>query len=98
MHNFHIYRYLWDSRVHVRIVQTRWEGVGRILPYIYRGPWVERKGKKERAIRVTFDELLRPAVTAWNKGEPYAQLVCSLPNSEANLITTTVIVPDGIQV
>ena len=25
VHNFHIYRYLWDSRVHVRIVQTRWE-------------------------------------------------------------------------
>ena len=48
VHNFHIYRYLWDSRVHVRIVQTRcWEGVERILPYIYWGPWVEREGKEK---------------------------------------------------
>ena len=47
-----------------------------------------------RSVKITFDELLRPAVAAWNKGEPYAQLVCSLPNSEINLITTTVTIPE----
>ena len=93
IHNFHLYRYTWVKRVHVRIVQSRWKRVERILPYICQGPWVERKGRRERAIKITFDKFLRPAVAAWNEGRPHAQLVCDLPQSEAGPITNTATIP-----
>ena len=93
IHNFHIYRYIWVKRVHVRIAQTRWEEVKRILPYICRGYLAEREGRRERAVKITFDKFLRPAVAAWNEGKPHAQLVCDLPKNETNIITTTATIP-----
>ena len=46
------------------------------------GPWLESKGKRERAIKITLDEFLRPAVEAWRAGLPYAELIFHLPQSE----------------
>ncbi len=88
IHNFHIHHYLTSRRAHVRITQAYWRTVEFILPYINRGPWVEREGKKERAVRITFDDFLRPAVEAWKAGKPYAQLICSIPEYETDLIST----------
>ena len=79
--------------MHVRIAQSYWGVVEFILPYISRGPLVEREGKRERAIRITFDEFLRPAVAAWKENKPYAQLVCDIPKCETNIITTCVKIP-----
>lgn len=93
IHNFHLYRCTLVKRVHVCIVQTRWNGVERILPYICQGPWVERKGKRERSVKITFDKFLRPSAAAWNEGRPHAQLVCDLPKNETSCITTTPIIP-----
>ena len=79
IHNFHIYCYLRTDRVHVRIVQSYWGIVEFILSYISRGPLVEREGKRERAIRVTFDKFLRPAVAAWKENKPYPQVSLQHP-------------------
>ena len=46
------------------------------------GPWLESEGKRERAIKITFDEFLCPAVEAWRVGLPYAELIFHLPQSE----------------
>ena len=35
-----------------------------------------RDGKRERAVRVTFDEVLKPAVEAWKAGLPYIAIWC----------------------
>ena len=88
IHNFHINHYLTSRRAHVRITQSYWRTVEFILPYINRGPWVEREGVKERAVRITFDDFLRPAVEAWKAGKPYAQLICDIPEYETDLIST----------
>ena len=58
IHNFHIHHYLTARRTHVRITQSHWETVQFYLPYINQGPWVERNGKRERAIKITLDNLL----------------------------------------
>ena len=49
---------------------------------------MERNGKKERAIRITFDEFLRPAIEAWWAGKPYAGLIADIPEYETDLIST----------
>ena len=49
--------------------------------------------EKGRPIKITFDDFLRPAVTTWKNGEPYARIVCDLPESVAKSITTTVPIP-----
>ena len=59
-----------------------------VLPYIKRGPWVEREGKRERAVKITFDDFLRPVVEAWKAGKPYAQLIWDIPKYETNIIST----------
>ena len=46
------------------------------------GPWLESEGKRERAIKITFNEFLHPAVEAWGAGLPYAELIFRLPQSE----------------
>ena len=70
--------------MHVRIAQSYWGVVEFIVPYISRGPFVEREGKRERAIRVTFDKFLRPAVAAWKE---------NIIKCETNIITTCVKIP-----
>ena len=52
------------------------------MPYINLGPWVESEGKRERAIKITFDEFLRPAVEAWRAQLPYVELIFCLLQSE----------------
>ena len=43
------------------------------------GPWVESEGKRERAVKITFDEFLRLVVEAWKAGFTYAELIYGLP-------------------
>ena len=59
------------------------------MPYINLGPWLESEGKRERAVRITFDEFLRLAVEAWRAGLPYAELIFRLPQSELEPITSS---------
>ena len=57
------------------------------MPYICRGQWVESSEKREREVRVTFDDFLRPVVEAWRAGLCIRALVCQIPVSGASLIT-----------
>ena len=50
-------------------------------------------GERGRPIKITFDDFLRPAVTAWKNREPHAHIVCDLPESVVGTITTTVPIP-----
>ena len=51
------------------------------LPYIDLGPWVERDGKRERAIKITFDNFLQPVVLEAKRArKPYAPLIYDLNN------------------
>ena len=60
VHNFHLYRYLFRGHIHVRIAQSHWGAVQTVLSYV---SW--RVGEEEgKPIKITFDEFLRPAVTA----------------------------------
>ena len=88
IHNFHIDFFLTVRRLHVRITPTYWRIVQFILPYINRGPWVEHEGKRERAVRITFDDFLQLAVKAWRAGEPYANLIFDIPKYEIGLISS----------
>ena len=72
----------------MRITPSHWETVKFYLPYIDLGPWVERDGKRERAIKITFDDFLQPAVEARRARKPYAPLIYDLPECEADLIST----------
>ena len=58
IHVFHVDFFLTSRRFHTRITPSRWEAVRLVLPYINRGPWVENEGKRERAVRITFDDFL----------------------------------------
>ena len=49
---------------------------------------MERDGKKERAIRITFDEFLRPVIEARRAGKPYEKLIHDIPEYETDLIST----------
>ena len=64
IHNFQVTYFLTTRRLHVRITQAHWRAFGFVLPYIILGPWVESEGKRKRAIKITFDEFLRPAIEA----------------------------------
>ena len=88
IHNIHLNFFITARRAHVRINQTYWRTVEWVLLYVVRGPWVEKDSKKERAVRVTFDEVLKPAVTAWKVGLPYEHLVFDIPEYEIDLIST----------
>ena len=60
IHNFHLYRYLFRGHIHVRIAQSHWGAMQTVLSYVSR-----RFGEEEgKPIKITFDEFLRPAVTA----------------------------------
>ena len=75
-------------RVHVRIQGVRWELVKLILQFVNRGPWVVKGGTLERAIKITFDEFLKPAVEAWRNELPYAGLIFDIPEYEIDIIST----------
>ena len=48
---------------------------------------------QERAIRITFDDFLRPAVEAWKAGKPYARLIYDIPEYETDPISTYTSLP-----
>ena len=89
VHNFHLYRYLIKGNIHVRIAQSHWGAIRSILSYISKRLWEEGGSP----VKITFDKFLRPAVTAWKDGKPYAHIVCDLPKSVAGTITTTIPIP-----
>lgn len=72
----------------MRIQSARWEVVKLILQFVNRGPWVVKGSTRERAVKITFDEFLKPAVEAWRSGLPYAQLVFDLPEYQTDPIST----------
>ena len=59
-----------------------------ILPYINRGPWVECEEKRERAVKITFNNFLQPAIEAWKAGKPYAQLIYDVQSMKPTSIST----------
>ena len=77
----------------MHITQAHWRAFGFVLPYIILGPWVESEGKRKRAIKITFDEFLRPAIEAWRAGIPYAELIFRLPESELEPIVEGIRLP-----
>ena len=58
------------------------------MPYIDLGPWVERDGKEERAIKITFDDILQPEIEVRRARKPYAPLTYDLLERKADLIST----------
>ena len=54
---------------------------------------MERDSKRERAVRITFDEFLRPAVEAWKAGLPYRHLVFDIPEYKTDLISSWINLP-----
>ena len=86
IHNFQINFYLTARKQHIRLTKAHWRVVGFFLPYVNQGPWVESEGKREGAMKITFDEFLRPTIEAWRAGLPYAELIYGLPQSEIELI------------
>ena len=93
IHNFQVTYFLTARRLHVRITQAHWRAFGFVLPYIILGPLVESEGKRRRAIKITFDEFLRPAIEAWRAGIPYAELIFCLPKSELEPIVEGIRLP-----
>ena len=88
IHTFHLRFFLTSRKGHVRIEGVRWELVKLILRFVNRGPWVVKEGRVERAIQITFDDLLKPVVAAWRNGLPYRGLVYDLPETEIDIIST----------
>ena len=88
IHTFHLRFYLTSRKGHVRIEGVRWELVKLILRFVNRGPWVVKEGRVERAIKITFDDLLKPAVAAWRSGLPYRRLIHDIPETEIDIIST----------
>ena len=83
IHNFHLYCYIKAKRVHVRITQSYWDSIKILLPHI---------GGKPR-IKITFDEFLCPTIAAWKNHKHYTQIVCDIPKSLTNIITTCIHIP-----
>ena len=55
---------------------------------------MECKGKRERAVQITFDDYLKLAIKAWRAGKPYTQLVYNLCEYETDLISCYFMVPN----
>ena len=83
IHNFHLYCHIKAEQVHVPITQSYWDSVKILLHYI--------SGKPR--VKIAFDELLCPAIAAWKNHKPYAQIVCDIPKSLTNIITTCIHIP-----
>ena len=89
VHNFHLYHYLIEGRIHVRIAQYHWGAVRSILSYVSERLW----GEGSSPLKITLDDFIHPAVAAWRDEKPYAQIVCDLPESVARTITTSIPIP-----
>ena len=63
--------------------------VRSVLSYVSKRLWEEGG----RPVKITFDDFLRLAVTAWKDGKPYTHIVCDLPENVARAITTTIPIP-----
>ena len=88
IHTFHLRFFLTARKFHVRIGCVRWELVKLILRFVNRGPWVIKEGRVERAIKITFDDFLKPAVEAWRSGLPYWKIIQGIPETKTDIITT----------
>ena len=88
IHTFHLKFFFTARRAHVRIEGVRWELVKLILQFVNRGPWVAKEGRVERAIKITFDDLLKPAVAAWRSGLPYKGLIFDITKYQIDIIST----------
>ena len=47
-----------------------------------------QESKRERAVKITFDEFLKPVIEEWRNGRPYAHLVYDISEYETDLIST----------
>ena len=73
----------------MRIEGVRLELVKLIFQFVNRGPWVAKGDKLERAIKITFDDILKPAVVAtWTSGLPYRGLIFDIPEPQIDIIST----------
>ena len=88
IHTFHIRIFLTARKAHFRIGCVRWELVKLILRFVNRGPRVIKEGRVERAIKITFDDFLKPAVEAWRSGLPYWKIIQGIPETKTDIITT----------
>ena len=93
IHNFHIDHFLTAKRVHVRITPAYWKIVKFVFPYINMGPWVEHEGKRDREVKVTFNDFLQRAIKAWRDGEPYGDLIYNIPEYKTDLILSCANLP-----
>ena len=60
VHNFHLYRYLIEGRIHVCIAQSYWGAVWSVLSYVSKRLWEEGGS----TLKITFDEFLHLVVAA----------------------------------
>ena len=88
IHTFHIRIFLTARKPHFCIGCVRWELVKLILRFVNRGPLVIKEGRVERAIKITFDDFLKPAVEAWRSGLPYWKILQGIPETKTDIITT----------
>ena len=88
IHTFHIRIFLTARKARARLGCVRWELVKLILRFVNRGPWVIKEGRVERAIKITFDDFLKPAVEAWRGGLPYWKILQDIPETETDIIST----------
>ena len=65
-----------------------WEVVKLILEFVNRGPWVVKGLTRERAIKTTFDNFLKPAIESWRSRLPYQSIVFDIPEYETDIIST----------
>ena len=72
----------------MRIEGVHWELVKLILRFVNRGPWVVKEGRVERAIKITFDDILKSAVATWRSGLPYRGLIYDIPEYQIDIIST----------
>ena len=84
LHTFHLSHYRTATQTYVFITTSPWAIVKGVLPFLDLG-WNE--GGK-RAIKVTFDDFLRPVIEAREAKKPYGRLIKSLPAEEVKRIST----------
>ena len=88
VHTNHIHFYLTDRKLHARLTTSHWETVKFFLPYINRGRWVEQEGKREREIKITFDDFLQPVIEAKRAQKPVFPLICDLSEDQTSCISS----------
>lgn len=68
LHTCQLSEYYTARKQHLRVTQSPWRSVAFLLPYICKGNWVESNGIREREVKITFDEFLRPVACTWRLG------------------------------